>query len=118
MKPYEGMRLRYKSKQSGLDGLVAIARKDANGRWYAEWVDNQWGSRSASGSGSGIDDDGLAPCWEPADAMGTAPTRPSDLKGRNTAPDATICAHCGERLRDPMPWLPCLKHCQIGRAHV
>lgn len=35
----------------------------------------------------------------------------SSLKEANTQSGATVCAGCGGLLKDPMPWLPYMKHC-------
>jgi hypothetical protein len=36
---------------------------------------------------------------------------PLELKAANTRVDARSCTACGGPLRDPMPWLPCLRRC-------
>jgi len=38
-------------------------------------------------------------------------TKRDDLKTANTRSEITQCAACGGPLKNPMPWIPSLKHC-------
>lgn len=98
IKPYVGMRLKYKWEGSSSNGETVVVGKDSSG-WFVCW--DYSGHNSLSGGFSGIEDDRISTCWEIIGEENKNSNKPINLKILNTKLGATHCAACGGELRIP-----------------
>lgn len=107
IKPFEGIKLRYRVMGFDRYNMIATAHKNMEGNWFVRWEDGRF---SESGSCSGVTDNEIHSCWEVVSSPSASENSScsTNLKERNMAPDATICYNCNGKLKEPYPGL---KHC-------